>query len=139
MTSDSALDPQQQRNLAVIERVFAAVGAGDADAQVDNYTDDVVLEFPFTDPPTIVEGRDAVHERLTNAFKVFRFTLTTTAVLPTSDPDTIVVEFTGSGTYLPNDAPYSNRYIAVFGFRDGRVCRQREYFDPTQAAKSANA
>ena len=28
---------------------------------------------------------------------------------------------------------------AVFAFRDGLICRQHEYFDPTQAAKSANA
>ena len=137
--TDTASDQQRQANLAVIERVFAAVGAGDADAQVANYTDDIVLEFPFTDPPTIVEGREAVHERLVNAFKVFRFILTPTAIHHTEDPDTIIVEFTGAGTYLPNDAPYTNRYIAVFTFRNGSVCRQREYFDPTQAAKSANS
>lgn len=133
------LDDHRQRNFDVVQRAFAAVGAGDADAQVANYTEDIVLEFPFTDPPTIVSGRTAVHERLKNAFKVFHFNLTISEVHACLDPDELIVEFTGSGSYLPNGAPYENRYIAVFNFRDGKICRQREYFDPTQAAKSANA
>lgn len=133
------LDAHRQRNFDAISRVFAAVSAGDADAQVANYTEDITLEFPFTDPPTVVQGRSAVHERLTNAFKVFQFSLELTGAHPCVDADEFIVEFTGSGTYLPNGAPYENRYIAVFGFRDGMICRQREYFDPTQAGKSANA
>jgi len=137
--AESSFDALRQVNLDTILNVFAAVSAGDADAQVANYTDDIVLEFPFTDPPTVVEGRAAVHERLTNAFKVFQFTLELSSVHPSIDPDEFIVEFTGSGTYLPNGAPYENRYIAVFRFRDGLIERQREYFDPTQAAKSANA
>jgi len=137
--AELVLDAHRQRNFETIQRVFAAVSAGDADAQVANYTEDITLEFPFTDPPTIVQGRDAVHERLTNAFKVFQFSLEISGVHPCADVDEFIVEFTGSGTYLPNGAPYENRYIAVFGFRDGMIERQREYFDPTQAAKSANA
>lgn len=137
--AEPALDDLRRRNLEAVQRVFAAVGAGDATAQVANYAEDISLEFPFTDPPTVVMGRAAVLERLTNAFKVFRFELSITDLHHCLDPDELIVEFTGSGTYLPNDAPYENRYIAVFGFRDGLICRQREYFDPTQAAKSANA
>lgn len=135
----SDLDAHRQRNFDAVTRVFAAVSAGDADAQIANYTEDVTLEFPFTDPPTVVDGRDAVHERLSNAFKVFQFSLELTSAHPCVDPDEFIVEFVGSGTYLPNDAPYENRYIAVFRFRDGLIYHQREYFDPTQAAKSANA
>ena len=137
--AELVLDAHRQRNFDIVQRVFAAVSAGDADAQVANYTEDIVLEVPFTDPPTVVAGRTAVHERLTNAFKVFQFDLTISDVHACLDPDEMIVEFTGSGSYLPNSAPYENRYIAVFGFRDGLICRQREYFDPTQAAKSANA
>ena len=139
MGIDLSLDGHRQRNFDTVLRAFAAVGAGDADAQVANYTDDIVLEFPFTDPPTVVSGRAAVHERLTNAFKVFQFGLDITDVHACLDPDELIVEFTGSGSYLPNSAPYENRYIAVFRFRDGMIFRQREYFDPTQAAKSASA
>lgn len=133
------LDEHRQRNFDLVLRAFAAVSAGDADAQVTNYTENIVLEFPFTDPPTVVSGRSAVHERLKNAFKVFQFDLIISDVHACLDPDELIIEFTGSGSYLPNSAPYENRYIAVFNFRDGKICRQREYFDPTQAAKSANA
>ena len=135
----TALDAHRQRNLDTVERAFAAIAAGNADAQIANYTDDAVLVFPFTDPPTVIEGRDSVHQRLTNAFTVFRFELSISQVHACLDPDELIIEFTGSGTYLPNGAPYENRYIAVFAFRDGLITRQHEYFDPTQAAKSANA
>jgi len=137
--TELVLDAHRQRNFDLVLRVFAAVSAGDADAQVINYTEDIVLDFPFTDPPSVVSGRVAVHERLINAFKVFQFDLTITELHPCLDPDELIIEFTGAGSYLPNNAPYVNRYIAVFGFRDGLIYRQREYFDPTQAGKSANA
>ena len=137
--AEQVLDAHRQRNFDIVLSAFAAVGAGDADAQVANYTEDISLEFPFTDPPTVVTGRDAVFERLTNAFKVFQFSLNISEVHACLDPDELIVEFTGAGSYLPNGAPYENRYIAVFNFRNGKICRQREYFDPTQAAKSANA
>lgn len=51
------LDDHRQRNFDVVQSAFAAVDAGDADAQVANYTEDIVLEFPFTDPPTVEIGR----------------------------------------------------------------------------------
>ena len=137
--AELVLDAHRQRNFDLVQRVFSAVSAGDADAQITNYTEDIVFEFPFTDPPTVVQGKAAVHERLINAFKAFKFDLSVTDVHPGLDPDEFIIEFTGSGTYLPNNAPYVNRYIAVFQFRDGLISHQREYFDSTQAGKSANA
>jgi len=137
--TELVLDAHRQQNFDLVLRVFAAVSAGDADAQITNYTEDIALEFPYTDPPTIVQGLNAVHERLVSAFKAFQFDLTITELHPCLDPDELIIEFTGAGSYLPNNAPYVNRYIAVFGFRDGLIYRQREYFDPTQAGKSANA
>jgi ketosteroid isomerase-like protein len=137
--TELVLDAHRQRNFDAVQRVFAAVSVGDADAQITNYTEDIALEFPYTDPPTIVQGLNAVHERLKSAFKAFQIDLTIGEVHHGLDPDELIIEFTGAGSYLPNNAPYVNRYIAVFGFRDGLVYRQREYFDPTQAGKSANA
>jgi ketosteroid isomerase-like protein len=130
------LDDHRRRNLDAVEAALAGIGAGDAAAQLESYTDDFVLEFPFSDPAKIVRGKTEGIPYLTGAFEVFRFSLTITNVIACADPDEFVIEFTGAGTYLPNGAPYANTYIVVFGFRDGKICRQREYFNPLAAQKA---
>ena len=132
-----ALDEHRRRNLAAVEAAFAAIGAGDAAAQLENYVDDLVLEFPLTDPPKRVEGKDAALPYLTGAFEVFRFSLAITDVIACVDPDRLVIEASSTGTYLPTGAPYRNTYVIVATFRDGRIAHQREYFDTTQAMRSA--
>lgn len=127
---------QRARNLAAVRGAFAAVGRADADAQVAHYTDDAVLEMPFLDPPAVTQGKAEIRERLAGAFTVFRFELTIERVVDCLDPDELVVEFTSSGTVTTTGKPYANRYIARFGFRDGLICFQREYFNPNAAASA---
>jgi len=133
----SGLDEHRRRNLSAVEAAFTAIGHGDAEGQLANYVDDLVLEFPFTDPPKRVEGKAAALPYLTGAFTVFRFALTITEVIACVDPDRLVVLAESTGTYLPTNAPYVNRYVIVLGFRDGLIATQREFFDPTQAMRSA--
>ena len=137
MSDGTGLDEHRRRNLAVLESAFAAIARGDAAAQLSHYVDDLVLELPFTDPPKAVHGKDEALPYLTAAFGVFRFELTIDGVIACVDPDRLVLEAHSTGTYLPTDAPYVNRYVIVVTFRDGLIATQREYFDPTQAARSA--
>lgn len=137
MGDDRALDEHRRRNLDTLRSAFAAIAAGDAAGQLENYVDDLVLELPFTDPPKRVEGKAEALPYLAAAFTVFRFELTITDVIACLDPDRLVIEATSTGTYLPTEAPYRNRYVIVVTFRDGLIATQREYFDPTQAARSA--
>ncbi len=67
---------------------------------------------------------------LNAALGAYALELTIDEVHPGFDPDRLVVEFSGTGTHRPTATPYANRYIAVFGFRDGRICLQREYYNP---------
>jgi ketosteroid isomerase-like protein len=124
------------RNLATVEAAFAAVGRADADGQVANYTDDAVMEMPFLDPPAITTGKAAIRERLAGAFTVFRFQLHIERVTQCVDPDELVVEFTSQGTVTTTGKSYANTYIARFGFRDGLICFQREYFNPNAATSA---
>ena len=116
-------DEKRARNRAAVERAFAAVADGDADRQVEGYTDDVVVEFPYADPPARLEGKEALRARLRAAFETIRLSLTITAVHDLLDPDALVVEF---------DNDRGDPYIAVFGFRDGLISAQREYYRPSR-------
>jgi len=139
VTATAAPDPDRQvreRNLAAVEGAFAGVAAGDAARQLSHYTDDMVLELPYADPPKRIEGKDTALAYLSGALRAFALELSVTEVHEGRDPDELVVEFTGTGTYKPTGARYDNRYIAVFGFHDGLICRQREFYDPLAAQRA---
>ena len=125
------------RNLAAVQGAFAGIAAGDAARQLSHYTDDMVLELPYADPPKRVEGKATALEYLDAALGAFSLRLTVTEVHECADPDELIVEFTGTGSYRPTGGTYDNRYIAVFGFRDGLICRQREYYNPLAAQRAA--
>ena len=105
---------------------------GDADAVVAHYTDDYVLELPYSHPenPGRMEGKEVVRERLVEAFKVFRFTLHITEIHPCVDPDLLIAEYTSKGEVIPTGRRYANRYIGLWRFRVGQVCFTREYYNP---------
>ena len=118
-----------------MRRAFAGIAAGSASQMLDdNYADDVVIEFPYSSPPTRIESKEAAREYLTKAFEVFRFSLEITDVYEGLDPDLLVLEFTSEGRMLTTGAPHGNRYIAVYRFRDGRIAHQREFYNPIAAS-----
>lgn len=119
------------RHLETLKRAFAAMARGDADGAVAFYTPDYVIEFPYPVERGAfkVEGRETVRAYLAKAFQVFRFELTIEVVHPTSDPDLLILEYSGRGRALPTGKPYDNRYVGFWWFRDGAICRTREYYD----------
>jgi hypothetical protein len=124
------------RNLAAVERAFAGVSAADADQMLANYTEDMVLEMPYSSPPTIIEGRDKVLPYLRAAFKVFKFRLWITEVHETTDPDKLVIEYESDGRVESTGKPYANTYIGVYWFRDGAISRVKEFFNPAITARA---
>ena len=121
------------QNLQVLQSVFDAMG--DADAVVAHYTDDYVMDLPYARPDGSdrTEGKAAVRERLEQAFKVFRFTLHIDGVYSCDDPNLLIAEYTSEGEVIPTGRRYSNRYIGLWRFRDGKVCFTREYYNPETA------
>ena len=130
----SADGEQQARNLAAVQAAFRGVSNAAAAEQLLQYTDDAVLELPYTTPPTRVEGKAPALIYLTKAFEVFRLKLTITEVHRCLDPDELIVEFVSDGVVATTGKTYANQYINVFRFRDGKICFQREFFNPNAAA-----
>ncbi len=122
--------------LTVIRAAFAGIAAGDADAMLAWYTDDLVLELPYGDPPgKRIEGRPTVREYLAAAFRVFSMELRITEVYELVDPDVLVLEYESVGRYLPEDRPYANHYVGVYRFVGDRIASVREFYDPTRAGR----
>lgn len=129
-------DDQRRRNLAVVKRSFAAVGDGNVAVQLEGFTDDAVLELPYADPPVRLEGKAAIRDHVGPALQIFQFRLDITEVHECVDPDTLILEYTSEGKVTTTGKTYSNRYIGVVRFRDGKVCFQREFYNPAVAAKA---
>ncbi len=132
-----------QENLQLLEKCFAIIGRGDAEALVQNYTTDYVLELPYSSPLDMVRvaGRDAVKEFLAGAFQIVRFDLKIDEVHANPDPDLIIAEYHSQGRALTTGKPYANRYVGFWWFRGNRVCKTREYVNPlalTEAGVSAD-
>jgi uncharacterized protein len=117
-------------NLAAVRRTFEGIAAGNADQLLREWTEDLVLELPYADPPRRIEGKDAARAYLSQAFEIFRFALQITAVHECVDPDQLVIEYTSSGHIATTGRAYANTYIAVYGFRDGRIWRVKEFHNP---------
>lgn len=133
----SAVGPSD--NLAVVREAFAGVSAADAARQLSNYTEDMVLELPFSEPPRRVVGKADALAMLTAAFEVYKMALSITEVHQCADPDELVVEFASDGYMTTTGKKYANTYIAVFRFRDGKICFQREFFNPLISARALEA
>jgi uncharacterized protein len=127
-------DDVRRRHLELVRRSFDAVSRGDVDTQLESCTDDVVLELPYADPPVRLQGKEAIRAHVGPALQIFSFELQISNVFECRDPDTLILEYTSEGRCTTTGQPYANSYIGVIQFRDGRICAQREYYNPVMAA-----
>jgi ketosteroid isomerase-like protein len=127
----------REENLAAVQRYFAAAAVADADQMLEPWTDDLVYEERFSDPPRRIEGKEAARVYFSKAGTVFRMTLELTEVHDCLDPDKLVLEYTSHGHVVPTGDSYENSYIGVYRFRDGRIWQAREFHNPliTQRAR----
>jgi ketosteroid isomerase-like protein len=133
------LDEHRARNLDLVRAAWAGIEASDAEQMLAGYTEDMVLELPYGSPPKRIEGRQAALEYLSGGLGAFELHLTIDEVHPMLDPDELVIEFSGTGSFRPTGAAYENRYIALYRFRDGRICHQREYYNPSASPTGGKA
>jgi ketosteroid isomerase-like protein len=57
------------------------------------------------------------------------FSLTPTDFYPSPESNSIVIEAISSGT-LVRGGRYSNQYVFIFTFTEGKISLWREYFNP---------
>jgi ketosteroid isomerase-like protein len=117
-------------NLAAVRRYFDGAAAGSADQMLESWTDDLVYEERFSDPPRRIEGKEATRAYFSKAGTVFRMALEITAVHECLDPDKLVLEYDSHGQVLATGDAYENSYIGVYRFRDGKIWQVREFHNP---------
>ena len=121
-------------NREVLEQAMAAIGTGAREMLANLYTEDWVLELPFSDPPKRLEGAAEIAAYLGPQMGRFEFTLSLGEVHPCVDPDLLVAEYTSEGRVTSTGKPYRNTYIGLWRFRNGRICGVKEYLNPLVVA-----
>ena len=109
--------------------MLACFSAGDARGQLDRCTDDVVYEAPYSGIER--HGKSELAAMLAAVQK--RFDSVSYVVVDdfrTIDPDLVIVEVHGDNHVREHDRRYQNHYVMFLHFRDGRVCRWREFSNP---------
>jgi ketosteroid isomerase-like protein len=116
--------------------LLTSVGQVDVDALAEHWTDDLVFELPYADPPVVRHGKQAVCAWLRRALTTFSLRLDVTDVYECPAQHVVVAEYTSTGRATTTGKPYKNSYICVFTFRGDKVCRQREFYNPLPAAEA---
>jgi ketosteroid isomerase-like protein len=129
----------REDNLAAVRRYFAGAAAADADQMLEPWTDDLVYEERFSDPPRRIVGKEATRAYFSKAGTVFRMTLELTEVHECLDPDKLVLEYTSQGHVVATGDPYRNSYIGVYRFRDGQIWHVSEFHNPLITARARPA
>jgi ketosteroid isomerase-like protein len=94
--------------------------------------EDAIWEGPTFKTPVVVIGREATGRFMELLLSVVpRFSTTLVQAVPTSDPDTVIIESFGGGPTVDGGL-YSQRYFSMVTTRDGQAFRMREYCNPFQ-------
>ena len=129
----------------MLRRVLGSRLRPHAETFVDMFAPDGVLEYPFAPPGlnTPLEGRDAIIANFQRIRKVLRIDgVADVSEIEVSDPDLIVLEFSGHGEGLVTGEAYDQRYISVIRMRDGSIVHYKDYWNPIavlQAVKGSEA
>ncbi|GAA4922657.1 ketosteroid isomerase-like protein [Nonomuraea thailandensis] len=118
----------------VAERFLAVAAGGDLAALADLYSEDSVIEIPFTSGggPFRFEGREGHRARFERAGAVLRRDRLENVVLhETADPEVVIAEYGLHGHVVSSGRPFASSYVMVMRIRDGLIVHSRDYADPT--------
>jgi hypothetical protein len=122
---------------AIIGKFFQALIENDMEAWHDLWADDAVNEFPFAPPgyPRKLEGKPAIREYMKDFPKNINvISVPWIQIHETVNADVVVMESQIEGRAVATGNPYNLRYICVIEFKDGKIVRYVDYWNPLEAA-----
>jgi len=133
---------QRATNKSTLAHIFSLISSKRADETGPFLTEDLYFELPYGPDrkPLESHGREAFLAMNAQTWPAFRhFALTITRFRDLVDPAMLIAEYTSEGEIISTGKAYENRYIGVFGFRDGLVREWHEYHNPEVPAYAFRA
>jgi ketosteroid isomerase-like protein len=142
--SDKGKVTESERNAALIRDYLAAHEAKDKAALMGFVTEDTQIEMPFNEGGKVADGYFRKFSGLQALSQFFDAVVAAWApddhiriadieMSDTNEGRTIFLECRGGGR-MSNGRMYSNRYVMRFDFRNGKILRLREYYNPIATA-----
>lgn len=113
--------------------VMGHMSAGEFEQAASYLDDDVIVDCPFQafHQGPLRRGKATVAAGFAFIPTVFsRFELVVDEAYDCPGQDVAVLEMRSEGVFAAGGAPYQNRYVMIFGFREGKIVLWRECFDP---------
>jgi ketosteroid isomerase-like protein len=136
---DSDDSEKRALNQSAIEKVFELISTGRAGETGPLLTEDLYFELPYGPNAQAIEirGRSSFLDLNAKTWPAFRrFELSITEVHRMLDPDKLILEYRSDGEIISTGKPYKNRYVGIFGFRDGLVREWHEFHNPDVPAEA---
>jgi uncharacterized protein len=111
---------------------FLSLMVKDAQALVDLYAEDAVVEFPYAfDTPRRLEGKKAIYNYFKDTLaQMQNLRFTNIQVYPTIDPNVLWAEVQGEAIIAATGLPYQQEYAMRLEVRNGQIVYYREYWNP---------
>jgi uncharacterized protein (TIGR02246 family) len=120
----------------IFERFEACSLRRDGHAFAELFTDDAVMEFPFSGQRYV--GREAIRARVVTAWAASPVVVRELADRIVAEfGDSVCVEYTARVT--AQDKPCDVRIVLRLRLREGRIAEMREYLDPAALAEVRGA
>jgi uncharacterized protein (TIGR02246 family) len=108
---------------------------GDADGFANLFTQDAVIEVPFSGPPgqpVRLEGREVIREfsrqMLASQLRLEDFEVA--ELYQTPDPEVVIVEMRTKGTVTTTGQRFTATSIQILRIREGLIALFRDFADP---------
>lgn len=139
-------DKKKTKNEALVERAMKAVEDKDLDAMDSLVDDNVSLIQPLTFSGSVeqsemrsFEGKQAVRTFLQGLFTNFKtIKFTNVRMFTTQGEEHVFVQKNSRFIVAGNDAVYQNTYVMKYEFKDGKIVKIYEYFNPVPIAEMFN-
>lgn len=120
--------------------MLTALGRKDFDEVEHCLAEDIQLEWPYP----VMDGFPVEHrgarwflDALQASWRDFDdYAYRIEVIHDLAEDDQLIAEYSSHSRYVPTGLPYSNRYISVLHFADGRITRWREYVNPRIVAQT---
>ena len=126
----------REQNIEVLKTVISSIGTGNNEIFSSLYTDDWVLELPYSEPPKVLTGINQILAYLKPQMGKLEFTLSLTEIFECLDPNLLIAEYVSEGRSTITNKPYHNSYIGIWRFKEGNICGVKDYLNQLIATEA---
>jgi ketosteroid isomerase-like protein len=126
---------QEAVSVSLAMDFLTKLGRLDFDSAIALLHEDSVIDLPYAGAGITVKGRNDILAFLRKSMgaKGVRIDYRLEHAYPGKDENTVVLEISTNGASASGKV-FTNRLVAIFRFRDGKIELFREYFNPLSGA-----